>query len=42
MVRLIADCDRLATTLDKEVRTEEHRVKKGPKDIAYCVRSQAR
>jgi hypothetical protein len=41
MVRLIADCDRLATNLDQEVQAAEHRVKTRPKEIAHSTYAQA-
>ena len=41
LIRLIADCDRLAADLDQEVRTEEHRVKiHDPADVAYSPYAQ--
>ena len=40
--RLIADCDRLATDLDQEVRNEEHRVKiHDPAHSAYSIYAKA-
>jgi hypothetical protein len=40
--RLIADCDRMASDLDQEVRNEENRVKvHDPADIAYPIYAKA-
>jgi hypothetical protein len=40
--RLIADCDRLATDLDQEVRNEEDRVKiHDPAHVAYSTYAKA-
>ena len=40
--RLIADCDRLATNLDQEVRNEEDRVKiHDPAHFAYSIYARA-
>ena len=40
--RLIADCDRIASDLDQEVRNEENRVKvHDPADIAYSIYAKA-
>ena len=40
--RLIADCDRMASDLDQEVRNEENRVKvHDPADIAYSIYAKA-
>jgi hypothetical protein len=40
--RLIADCERMASDLDQEVRNEENRVKvHDPADIAYSIYAKA-
>jgi hypothetical protein len=40
--RLIADCDRMASDLDQDVRNEENRVKvHDPADIAYSIYAKA-
>jgi hypothetical protein len=42
LIRLIADCDRLAADLDQEVLTEEHRVKiHDPAHVAYSTYARA-